>query len=114
MQCSCHRFHAAHAPVRLRLRASPAGRFILVSESVHLGRAADIKMRHVRLGEGSTQRANAFIAHLADMQVPAAEARCLVQNSGACHCCCQDALVNASRRPFPRARQRFPPVLAAL
>jgi hypothetical protein len=57
------------------------------SDFVCLGRAADIKMRPVRIGRGATKRADTFIAHLAGMHVPTAEARRPAQNSGRAHCC---------------------------
>jgi hypothetical protein len=41
------------------LRASPAGRPILVSEQVRLGQATDTKIAPVRMGRGSTQRPDA-------------------------------------------------------
>jgi hypothetical protein len=63
------------------------------------------------------QRPDVFIAHLAGMQVPMAEARRLAQNSDACYYCRQNfgghTRANISRRPFLRTRQCSAPVRAA-
>jgi hypothetical protein len=87
------------------VQASPAGRSIFVSETVQIGlygSTADNKIRPARMDRGGgTQWADAFIAHLAGMHVPTAEARRPAQNSGICHRCRQnlDARANNSRRP---------------
>jgi hypothetical protein len=81
-------------PIIKLVRASPAGRPILVSESVRIGpfgwgRGHQNEACPAGWGGGSTQRADEFIAHLVGMQVPTAKARCPAKNSGARHCCRQ-------------------------
>jgi hypothetical protein len=68
------------------------------------------------MGRRATQWANAFIAHLAGVHVPTAEARCPTQISGARVLppeILRGARANVSCWPFLCARQCFLPVWAA-